>query len=378
MKIHKLSVLRHPRAAGGPGVLFFRIPAFAGMATQSLIGLVLLCMTGVLVTLSAAAAETDSGPIALVQTAVVEMRAVNQTVQAFGSIEPGPRQLKVIAAPRASVVELDVTAGIRVKRGTLLVTLLPTPDSAVLYAQAKSQANYARSALKRTQSLFEEKLATRDQLAAAQKALTDAEANLAAQQRMGGGAATMVRAPGDGVVSAVNVASGARVAADTTLLVFAEQGGNIARLGVTPAEAAEIHVGMPVSLQAVFDPRLVLPTKVGQAGGQVDPNSGLVDVLTPVTGKTAAAFLPGSDVVAQITVKAVRSLAVPRSAVLSDDEGTYVFIVKNSVAHRVNVQAGIDDGTWIAVSGDLKAGDRVVTLGNYELTDGMAVREQAP
>jgi multidrug efflux pump subunit AcrA (membrane-fusion protein) len=42
----------------------------------------------------------------------------------------------------------------------------------------------------------------------------------------------------------------------------------------------------------------------------------------------------------------------------------------------VNVQTGPDDGSYIAVTHGIKAGDRVVTLGNYELEDGMAVREQ--
>lgn len=69
---------------------------------------------------------------------------------------------------------------------------------------------------------------------------------------------------------------------------------------------------------------------------------------------------------------------MPRSAVLRDAQGAYVFIVKDRVAHRVQVHTGTDNGTWIAVRGDLHAGEQVVTLGNYELRNGMAVREQAP
>lgn len=344
----------------------------------SKVSLLLLVFAGPAFALAAHAVEADSGPVAQVQTALVSERTVAETLQAFGSVEPGPQQLRVIAAPRASIITLDVAPGMRVKRGAPLVTLTPTPEAAVLYAQAASQAEYARSALKRTQNLFQEKLATRDQMAAAQKSLSDAEANLAAQQRMGGSGPTVIHAPADGVVSAVSVASGAHVAADTALLLFAEQGGNVARLGITPVEAAEIHSGMPVNLSAVFDAQLMLATRISQVGGQVDPASGLVDVLAPLAGKAAARFLPGGNVTADITLKQVRSLAVPRAAVLRDTQGGYVFIVKNDIAYRVNVTAGIDDGSWIAVSGDLKAGDRVVTLGNYELSNGMAIREPAP
>ena len=61
----------------------------------------------------------------------------------------------------------------------------------------------------------------------------------------------------------------------------------------------------------------------------------------------------------------------PRSALCR----RYVYIVKNKVAHRIDVASLADDGSWIAVKGDLKAGMEVVTLGNYELSDGMQIRE---
>jgi len=324
---------------------------------------------------TAAASPTVS---ALVQTATIRERSVAQILQIFGSIEPGPRQLKEIVAPRASEVELSVVAGARVKRGAPLLTLAATPESAVLYAQAKSEANYARSALTRTRNLFQEKLVTHDQLATAEKALANAQANLEAQQQMGGGHAAVMRAPADGVITAVHVASGARVAANTTLLTLVEQGGLYARLGVTPGLAPGVRVGMPATLSAVFNPQLSLQAKVSQVGGVVDAASGLVDVLASITGKAGEQFMPGTFVTADITLNETHSLAVPHSAVLRDAQGTYVFIVENHVAHRLNVKAGIDDGTWIAVQGDLKAGESVVTLGNYELQDGMAVREQTP
>ncbi|MGB9429716.1 MAG: efflux RND transporter periplasmic adaptor subunit [Gammaproteobacteria bacterium] len=327
---------------------------------------------------TAYAAETDAGPVALVQTAAVEMREIDQTLQSFGTIEPGPRHLREIVAPRASIVELEVATGMRVKRGEPLATLVATPESTVLYAQAKAEADYARSALQRMESLFKEKLATRDQLAVAEKALANAQANLAAQQQMGGGHAAVIRAPAAGVVTTISVASGARVTANTTLLTLAEQGGLYARLGVTPEQSAAIHTGIPVALTSAFGSQLSLSTKVSQVGGQVDPMSGLVDVFAPVLGKSADTFLPGSQVTAEITLQEVHSLAVPRSAVLQGAEGAYVFIVKHHIARRVNVKAGVDDGTWIAVIGALEAGDQVVTLGNYELTNGMVVRGQAP
>ena len=80
-----------------------------------------------------------------------------------------------------------------------------------------------------------------------------------------------------------------------------------------------------------------------------------------------------------ITVKEETSLAVPRSAVLKDAQGAYLFIVQNGRAHRVRIETtGSDEGDLVAVKGPLKAGDAVVSVGNYELKDGMAVLEVQP
>jgi len=70
---------------------------------------------------------------------------------------------------------------------------------------------------------------------------------------------------------------------------------------------------------------------------------------------------------------------VPRSAVLPDADKQVLFTVKDgkSVRHEVNV--GISAGDRVEVQApDLHPGDAVVTLGNYELTDGMAIQSPQP
>jgi membrane fusion protein (multidrug efflux system) len=66
---------------------------------------------------------------------------------------------------------------------------------------------------------------------------------------------------------------------------------------------------------------------------------------------------------------------VPRSAVLGDAPDACVYIVQDGKARRVPVQTGAEADDLIEVSGAVSAGDIVVVSGNYELNDGMAVRE---
>ncbi|MBU6470537.1 MAG: efflux RND transporter periplasmic adaptor subunit [Gammaproteobacteria bacterium] len=338
-----------------------------------------LCVIALAVASLADAATAAGGPAvsALVQTAAVTERSVAESMPVYGTVVPEPREILTLAAPRESIIAgVAVNSGERVHKGQVLVTLLPTPASRTVFVQAKSAQHDAATVLAHTRALYKEHLATRDQVTAAEKALTDAEAALAAAEQAGGGGALRLRAPGDAVVTGVTVTSGERVAANTTLLVLAIRGGQQVRLGVAPEQAGAVHIGLPVRLASVFDAQVTARGKITGVGGMLDPGTGLVDVFVPLP-RAAQGFLPGAAVHGVIILQDNRSLAVPRSAVLRDGQGAYVFIVRNHTAHRVNVKAGADDGTWIAVSGDLKAGDQVVTLGNYELTDGMAVRETA-
>lgn len=309
------------------------------------------------------AAENAPSATAIVQTAVAAVRPVELVLSAYGSVTPGPQAALNLSAARAGeVTSIAVLPGAAVKRGAPLLTFAVAPEAVAAYAQAEAAARAARS-------LYAQHLATNAQLA-------EAEANLAAQEKLGGGAAeTTLRAPADGVVDALLVHVGDRVAENTALLSFAGTAAPFVMLGVDPEDAARIRPGMSIRVTAVFDATRRLETRVTEVGARVDEQSGLVEVMAPLPPKSAAGFMPGSAVTGEIELAESDTVAVPRSAVLHDAEGAYVFTVADGKAHRSAVTAGIDDGVYVAVPKGLKAGTRVVTLGNYELQDGMAVKE---
>lgn len=320
-------------------------------------------------------AEAEPAATATVETAVAAVRPVDLTLLAYGSVTPGPQAARSLAAARAGeITGIEVLPGAAVKQGTPLLTLAAAPEAAAAYAQALADAKAARTALAGARSLFEQHLATNAQLADAERTAAGAEAALAAQEKLGGGEAeTTVRAPVDGVVSALLVHVGDRVAEDAPLLSFSGTAAPFIQLGIDPEDAARVAPGMGVKVTAVFAPTRSFETRVAQVGARVDEQTGLVEVMAPLPPK--AGFMPGSAVSGEIVLQESDTVAVPRSALLRDDEGAYVFTVADGKAHRVDVTPGTDDGAYVAVTRGLKAGERVVTLGNYELEDGMAVRE---
>ncbi|OYV66471.1 MAG: hypothetical protein B7Z74_11050 [Deltaproteobacteria bacterium 21-66-5] len=212
-------------------------------------------------------------------------------------------------------------------------------------------------------------------IVAAEKVLADAEASLRAQESIGAGRALeQVAAPFDGIVMSVQAAQGDRLAAGAPLLQLARAGGQRVLLGVEPEDARRVRPGMPVSVAPVFSSESKVSGRVAQAFGMINPQTQLVDVLVKVAG---GGLMPGTRVRAEIDVATQTAWVVPRAAVLQDANGAYLFQVAQGKARRINVQTGLEHKGLIAIQGPFDTAQAVVSLGNYELSDGMAVREGA-
>jgi RND family efflux transporter MFP subunit len=95
-----------------------------------------------------------------------------------------------------------------------------------------------------------------------------------------------------------------------------------------------------------------------------DPRTQSFEVLVkapPVDGLLA----PGNTVEVELPLGAPqRKLAVHRDALIIRAEGLYVYRVNGDQrAERVPVKAGVADGSWLAIDGALKSGDRVIVRG---------------
>ena len=75
-----------------------------------------------------------------------------------------------------------------------------------------------------------------------------------------------------------------------------------------------------------------------------------------------------------IVQKELDALTVPKSAVLEDADGPYIFTIRDSTAYKTRVQTGIQNDSLIQIIKGLQKGEPVVYQGNYELEDSMKVR----
>ncbi len=340
---------------------------------KTLLGRALVCLCGLLPLAGGAAT-----PSVLIKTAPVQQHSVSDSLSAFGVLDPDPDQVLSLSLPHAGLINrVWVRLGQRVNRGDRLLEVVTAPDARMQYLQAQSAVDYARREQQRQQRLLDEQLATKSQVDVAKKNLQDARATLESLRKRGmDRASETLRAPMDGIVTRLDVSQGQRVQADTAAMLIAAEKRLIARLGVEPEDLGGVQPGTVVSITSVFGPDVKVESKVREVHAMIDPATHLVEVLAPIPAKQVDQLVLGSRVLGRIQLASRNVLVVPRSAVLGTAPHTYLYTVVANKAHRVQVVTGTTQGELIEVSGPLQAGDPVVISGNYQLKDGMAVRDK--
>lgn len=318
-------------------------------------------------------ADEDAG-VVQVRTVLPQRVAMRFAVTGYGTLMPGAKALDSLSLPRSGQVRnWRVVVGQRVRRGDPLFDFVTDALTTSGYEQAHSAVELAQRDDARMQRQYDQHLVTASQKDAAHKARLDAESAWQAQQQLGSGMpVTTVRASRDGVIWSQNAAQGDRLAAGVTVMQLATSAPVRVQLTLPPEEAPIWTAGAAVSVVPLIGAQHRWSGVVETVSEQIDAptqGQGVWLLLTPATGQ-----LLGTRVRATLTAQ-VRSLwSVPRSAVLQDGEGSYVFQIQGHQAHRVNVKA-FENDTVTGIDGPLNPALAVVVEGNYELSDGMAVQE---
>lgn len=325
------------------------------------------------------AEEKGGDASVLVKLQMISRQAQARTVDAFGEIATGKPESLSFPQP-GQLVQLPVVLGQHLKRGDPVAVIGTDPATVAAYAQAANALGFAKRELQRQQELAKLQLATQSQVDAARKQLEDSQAALAAQARLGGAHASVtLSASFDAVVTALPVAQGERVAAGAPVAQLGPTAHARALLAIEPAQSAAVKPGMAVTIKPLLDGAdgaTPIAARLAEVGGMVDPKTQMVTAIAELPAG-AAHLAAGTRVEAAIKLGEQDAWNVPRQAVLSDAQGSYLYQVANGRAHRVAVRVLGESAQAYGVQGQLDPKLPVVVLGNYELSDGMRVREEA-
>jgi len=319
--------------------------------------------------------EKAAGPVAKVQVAKVERKTIAEKVTVYGSVvaQPGKTH-SVSVAFETRVRHILVAPGQFVQENDPLIEIELSPGAQVQFQQAKNAAEAARKELKQTQERFNLKLATNQDLSAAEKTARDAEAQLSGLQRAGAGGDNRIHSDMSGVIAKVAAQNGQIVPSGGPLVEIVAENEIEVKLGVEAEDLSAAQEGASITVVAMNDPTATkVDGTIRLVTRRIDPTTRLVDIYVALPEGTK--LLLDGYVRGEIQRTEKNALVVPRPAVLPNESREFeVFTVANNRATKHTVKIGAENPNEIQVTADdLHEGDPVVTVGNYELEDGMAV-----
>lgn len=312
---------------------------------------------------------------------------VRASVELTGGLE-SRRQSLVASEVSGLVVELERREGETARRGQPLARLRRTVAELRLRAaegdleEARALLELARTNRQRAQQLFEEKVFSQAQL---DDALSQYDANQGRVARLEAETArladeldrTVVRAPFDGVVVAEHTAVGEWIDAGDPVVEMVDMASLEIALEVPEQYFAGLAAGEPVTVVVPALGGEELTGKVRAVVPKADARARTFPLKVAVSdpdGRLGVGMLAR----VRLPVGAPReSVVVPKDAVVTQGSGRFVFrLDADDRAEQVAVRVGDGVGEWVAVSGGVAAGDRVVVQGNERLQPGQAVTPQ--
>ena len=326
----------------------------------------------------------ETSQVPLVTVAIPGQEAVTRIANATGSLAARVDMPVGVVGEGGRVIAVHVQPGDWVGAGQVLATIERSVQSqqiAQLAAQVevnRADAKLAQNNLDRARALvsdgfvskadIDQKTATRDG-AVARVNVAIAQLN---QMRAQVGRLD-IRAPERGVVLTRGVEPGQVVSGGATALFRIARGGEMEmRALLSENELAGLKVGTVAKVTPIGLTQFV-EGHVWQISPTIDPTNrqGLVKIALPAN----ASLRPGGFATAQIAMERVDAAVLPESAVQSDNNGSYVFVVgKNNKVERRGVKTGAVTAAGIAITGGLQGNEKVVLYAGGFLNPGETVK----
>ena len=330
-------------------------------------------------------------PVVPVQVASAQQRDMAVVKDTIGTVV-SPTTVSVIPRVQGQLTKIYFKEGQMVKAGDLLFEIDPRPYKAAL-DQAKGQLAKDQGALDGAERDLRRFQSLRGLNAISQQVVDDETATVAVDNgTVQADKANVemaelnlefcqIRAPVDGKTGSIQVQTGNMIfstAAAAPLVTIAQ---------IRPIK---VSYSLPQSdltaIQARAREGKLLAAITMHGAGNDKTLTAPVDFVSNTMSTTGTielrsdfanqdeALVPGELVDVTVQLDAIHNaIVVPRVAVINGANGTFVYRVNQGVAERVPVQVQFDDGTDMAIKGDIQAGDNVVSDGGLRVVPGSKV-----
>ncbi|HSW28806.1 MAG TPA: efflux RND transporter periplasmic adaptor subunit [Longimicrobiales bacterium] len=306
-------------------------------------------------------------------TAPAGSRVVSPGLEVTGSLEPAPGRMAQVTAPVDGIARWDLnrdapTEGAWVRAGQPMVRLAPV-GGADAYASLRGRAELLEREVARAERLVAAQAIPARRLDEARLELDVVQAQLSALDAgERDGFVLALPAPIDGSVVERRFVAGQRVDAGAHLLTVLDPRQLHLVLQVPAGDLAALEGVSGATFTPEGAQDVVRTERLVSVGAALDPALRTVPV-TFVVDNPDRRLRSGMLVTGRLlSGERAPALAIPAQAVV-DEDGVMVAYVQagGETFERRVVTVGASDGEWTVVTDGVRAGERVVTRGQYQI-----------
>ena len=316
-------------------------------------------------------------------TQVVQLAPFGEVIRASGQILPAPGQEMTVTAPGSGIVSLGsspetnspILVGSSVRKGEVLFTLsggaLTENNLQTRYRQARTDFEQAKADYERAGELVKDRLIPQREYQAALARYRNTQTvyeNLSRNYRAG---EQRVAAPQGGFLKNIAVREGQYVEAGQPLATLSGQEKLVLRVDVPQHYAATLSRLQGATFRTTYDTTLYrsedLDGKLLSYGKAASEESVFLPVYFGLANR--GNLLPGAFTEVYLrTREAEPALVIPASALVEESGYYYAYVQTSGEGfEKRSLQLGPSDGRQVAVRSGIRAGERVVTKGAYQI-----------
>jgi len=332
-----------------------------------------ICMACIAVLLLAGCLEEEKVVEKEIEAIAVVTEDVDQddfplTLKVGGTLR-GDNQSTILSKVTSTVTEIPVRVGQTVAKGERLIGF-DKGSVQSQYNQAEAPYLNAEKQYKKMQSLFKAGAISESQLDDAEMQYKIAKANFESARE-----AVIIDAPFDGMVVDIPVRVGDEVSQGMKVVEIADVGALRLILDVPTSQVGQLRKGQIVRVASPLEKGATMTGDVMSVADAANTATRSFEVECRFDAPPQG-FAPGVYVVAEIEIDILLDvLIVPNDALMYRSGKSQIYAVAADTIVMVPVEIKAEGKSFTAVDGNLEMSQRVVVVGQKNLTPGTKVKE---
>lgn len=275
-----------------------------------------------------------------------QLQDFKESIELNGFIDVPPKSKASVATLIEGYVKSsNLLEGDQVKKGQYLLSIESPSliDAQQQYLEVKEQLTYLKNDFERQKTLFEENISSQKKFLLAKSSYRSSLAkftglenklqlygiNLSEVAKGNFSKIIRINAPISGVVSKINIVKGDFVSPSQALLELINTDHMHLKLQAFEREIHKIKKGQEIRFKIPESSQEAYPGKVHLVGATVNQQTKTVAIHGHINEEHKQNLVSGMYVEAAVIIKTDRLLAIDKEAIIKDEGGTYVLLLKN-------------------------------------------------